>query len=46
MIQRYGCGAKEYSTALEAKRIGHTVKDPVGWNEEKEAVMEEIIMCK
>lgn len=35
---------KESSTALEAKRIGHTVKDPVGWNEERETVMEEVIM--
>lgn len=31
---------------LEAKRISHTVKDPVGWNMEKESVMAEIIMHK
>ncbi|XP_052720566.1 uncharacterized protein LOC128192128 [Crassostrea angulata] len=37
---------RESSTALEAKRIGHTVKDPVGWNEERETVMEEVIMLK
>lgn len=37
---------RESSTALEAKRIGHTVKDPVGWNEERESVMEEIIIHK
>lgn len=37
---------RESFTALEAKRIGHTVKDPVGWNKERESVMEEIIMHK
>lgn len=37
---------RESSTALEAKRIGHTVKDPVGCNKERKTFMEEVIMLK
>lgn len=29
--------------ALDAKRIGHTIRDPQDWQSEKEAVMEEIV---
>lgn len=37
---------REAGTALDAKRIGHTVKDPQGWHKEKETVMEEIVSAK
>lgn len=37
---------KESSTATEAKRINQSVNESVGWNEDNEAVIQEIIMCK
>ena len=37
---------RDAETALEAKRIGHTVPDPPGWDEDKETVMEEIVAEK
>lgn len=37
---------REAETALEAKRIGHTVTDPPGWSDDKETVMEEIVTAK
>lgn len=37
---------REEGTALDAKRIGHTVRDPQGWHKEKETVMEEIVSAK
>ena len=33
-------------TALDAKRIGHTVKNPDAWDSQKRKVMEEIISAK
>jgi ribA/ribD-fused uncharacterized protein len=33
-------------TALEAKKIGNSVKDPEGWNNEKLEVMEKIVSTK
>ncbi|XP_052708692.1 uncharacterized protein LOC128183625 [Crassostrea angulata] len=32
--------------ALDAKRIGHNIRDPQDWQSEKEAVMEEIVNAK
>lgn len=37
---------REAGTALYAKRIGHSVKDPEGWHKEKETVKEEIVSAK
>ncbi|XP_062603538.1 uncharacterized protein LOC134265332 [Saccostrea cucullata] len=33
---------READTALEAKGLGHTISDPLGWNNDKETLMEEI----
>ena len=37
---------REANTALEAKRAGNTVKEPVEWETQKVTVMEEIIQAK
>lgn len=37
---------RESETALDAKRIGNTIRDPQDWQSEKEAVMEEIVNAK
>uniref|UniRef100_A0A8W8IRP6 NADAR domain-containing protein n=1 Tax=Magallana gigas TaxID=29159 RepID=A0A8W8IRP6_MAGGI len=37
---------RDAETALDAKRIGNSVKDPQGWSDDKETVMEEIVTAK
>lgn len=37
---------RDAETALDAKRIGNSVRDPQGWNDDKETVMEEIVTAK
>lgn len=37
---------RDAETALNAKRIGNSVKDPQGWSDDKETVMEEIVTAK
>ena len=37
---------REASTALEAKRAGNTIKEPVEWETQKVTMMEEVIQAK
>lgn len=37
---------RDAESALDAKRIGNSVKDPQGWSDDKETVMEEIVTAK
>uniref|UniRef100_A0A8W8J5A4 NADAR domain-containing protein n=1 Tax=Magallana gigas TaxID=29159 RepID=A0A8W8J5A4_MAGGI len=37
---------RDAETALDVKRIGNSVKDPQGWSDDKETVMEEIVTAK